>query len=128
MAKEVNYKGIAATVQFVPGDEKLTIICDPTNEEVQEYLRQYKEGEITDREFFESFMFDVFQPTNLCILPEQFSDGQFGGVVLAFDFKEENGEPVETDDTCYYCFPDQEITDPVETLLTSGKIEYALAE
>ncbi|CAB4185456.1 hypothetical protein UFOVP1492_58 [uncultured Caudovirales phage] len=128
MSKQVTYSGIAAHVQFVPGGDKLTVKCDPKNEEAVEYLRQYKEGEITDRDFFQSFLFDVFAPTKLSILPEALSDGQFGGVVLAFDFAEENGEPIETDDTCYYCFPDQEITDPVETLLTTGKIEYALAE
>ncbi len=51
------------------------------------------------------------------------------GVVIGTDVTtDENGDIDETDDTVYYCFVDPEDRDPIDILVSEGKVTFTVAE
>ena len=90
---------------------------------------QYKQGEKDQFDLFlelsqdlrENKEFEMINPAKV---------GHFiDGVIIGFNISiDENGDIDENDDSIYYCYPDQENTDPFEELYKNGSVTYVLAE
>lgn len=116
-------------LEFKKGEEGMELILKPeASEEAKALLEEYKNGDLDQYDLFIKLADTSIGKEIEMIHPSKvghFLEGVILGTDVSFD---EEGEILETDDSTYYCYPDQENSDPFEKLFEEGKVLFVIAE
>lgn len=124
-----NLKKQGKFISLEINEENDLVLTLNTDVNVDGIKSEYEKDNLDPHVAFTALAGDILDSDEIRVIPQEKVGGLLEGIIIGTDVSfDENGDLKETDDSNYYCYPDQENTDPVELLLAGQPVTFVVAE